>query len=256
MHSSRSVNEAEPVLVEAKSILDASGNYSSPIRGNLLAMMAENYSSTNLPKSLAYAKEAIGIYRKYPSSIGLMQALYISGVTSSTAGQNEQAAAHLREAISLSKHFNGDPNLDLPRDYAYEAQAENELNRYSDAEEDYRAAFNYARALNGDQDVDTLETESRLGTFLVSTSRPKQALPYLEKAKNACLKTKGPDDPFYTPQMLLQNGMALETIGLPEQALRFVSDAVENRRKNRPGTQYLGQMLESQASVLIGPGAL
>jgi len=144
MHSSRSVNEAEPVLVEAKSILDASRDYSSPIRGNLLAMMAENYSSTNLPKSLAYAKEAIGIYCKYPSSIGLMQALYISGVTSSTAGQNEQAAAHLREAISLSKHFNGDPNLDLPRDYAYEAQAENELNRYSDAEEDYRAAFNYA----------------------------------------------------------------------------------------------------------------
>ncbi len=254
MHSSRSVNEAETVLLEGKSILDASGDYISPERGNLLAILAENYSSTNQPKSLAYAKESIRIYRQYPPSLGLMSALYVSGVTSSTAGENEQAATQLREAISLSKHFNGDPNLDLPRYYAFEAQAENELNRYAAAEEDYRAAFKYAQALNGDQDVDTLETESRLGTFLVSTSRTIQALPYLEKAKDACLKTKGPDDPFYTPQMLLQYGMALQTIGRPEEALGYVSDAVENRRKNRPGTLYLGRMLENQASVLIDLG--
>jgi len=99
-----------------------------------------------------------------------------------------------------------------------------------------------------------LETESRLGTFLTSTSRPMQALPYLEKAKDACLKTKGPDDPFYTPQMLLQYGMALQNIGRPEEALRYVSSAVENRRKNRPGTLYLGRMLENQASVLTDLG--
>ena len=254
MHSSRSVNEEDAVLLEAKSILDAKGDYTSPTRGELLTFLAESYSSTDQPKSLAYAKESIGIYRKFPPSAGLMAALYVSGVASSAAGENEQAAVHLREAIALSKKFNGDPNLDLPRYYAFEAQAENELNQYAAAEGDYRAAFRYAQKLNGDQDVDTLETESRLGTFLVSTSRPRLALPFLEKAKDDCLKTKGPDDPFYTPQMLLQYGSALQAVGRPGEALRYISDAVENRRKNRPGTRYLAQMLQNQASVLIELG--
>jgi tetratricopeptide (TPR) repeat protein len=54
--------------------------------------------------------------------------------------------------------------------------------------------------------------------------------------------------------MLLQYGSALRTVGRPEEALRYISDAVENRRKNRPGTRYLAQMLQNQASVLIELG--
>ncbi|HLK19919.1 MAG TPA: tetratricopeptide repeat protein, partial [Bryobacteraceae bacterium] len=105
-----------------------------------------------------------------------------------------------------------------------------------------------------EEDVDTIETGSRLGMFLVLTARPKEGLEYLEKAKEVCLKIKGPKDPFYTPQVLLQYGRALEAIGRPEQALQSISEAVENRRKNRPGTGYLAQMLEDQALVLTELG--
>jgi tetratricopeptide (TPR) repeat protein len=54
--------------------------------------------------------------------------------------------------------------------------------------------------------------------------------------------------------MLLQYGMALETHGCPEAALKSISEAVVNRRRNRPGTRYLGQMLEDQALVLVELG--
>ena len=112
----------------------------------------------------------------------------------------------------------------------------------------------YAQATSGDEDVDTIQTEARFGMFLVLTSRPKEALAYLEKAKQVCLKTKGAEDPFYTPQVLLQYGMALEANGRPEEALRSISEAVANRRRNRPGTRYLAQMIEDQALALIELG--
>src|SRR5262249_32283925 len=49
-------------------------------------------------------------------------------------------------------------------------------------------------------------------------------------------------------------GNALATIGRPEEGLPYISAAVQNRRRNRPGTRYLGQMLEEQALVLIDLG--
>ncbi|HEX5324083.1 MAG TPA: protein kinase, partial [Capsulimonadaceae bacterium] len=254
MHSSRSVNEEEAVLLEARSILDQNRDFSSQTRARLLAFLAEYYSSTDLQKALALGKEAVQIYRKSPPSAELGNALYMLGVNSATAGQNEQAVAYFREAITLSKRFDGDPNSSLARFYTFQAQAENDLSRYPAAEQDYRSAVHYAQVLVGDDGVDMLESESRLGTFLYTTSRLREGLTYLERAKNACLKTKGPADPFYTPQMLLQYGMALEAYGQPEESLRNVSDAVANRRRNRPGTRYLGQMIEDQALVLAELG--
>jgi serine/threonine-protein kinase len=254
MHASRSVNEREGVLLEAKAILDANGDYRSALRGELLIFLAEHYASTNLPKSVAFAEESVRIYRGLPPSNQLGNALYLSGISHLNAGNYQEAAARFGEAVTVSKRFSGDPNADLPRYYAYQAQAEQNLNDFAAADADYRNAFQYARKLNGENDVDTLETESRLGTFLAASSRMREALPYLETAKDACLKTKGPDDPFYTPQMLLEYGNALAALGRPEDALRYISDAVENRRRNRPGTMYLGQMLENRGSVLTDLG--
>ena len=111
------------------------------------------------------------------------RAYYIAGLAYSNSGDFEQSAASLREAIALSKRFGGDPNADLPRYYAYQAQAENNLRQYAAAEQDFRNALKYAQITSGDEDVDTIQTEARLGMFLVLTSRPKEALGYLQKAK-------------------------------------------------------------------------
>jgi serine/threonine-protein kinase len=254
MHASRAVNEREAVMLEAKSILDEARDFTSPTRAEVLSFLGEHYSSTDLPKAIAYSEEAIRLRRRWPPSEALGAALYLSGISHLNAGNNQQAAAAFREAITLSKRLSGDSNADLPRYYAFQAQAEYSLNDFASAEADYRNALRYAQKLYGEDDVDTLQTESRLGTFLAATSRPQEALPYLEKAKDSCLRTKGPDDPFHTPQMLLVYGNALGTIGRPEDALRYISDAVQNRRRNRPGTMYLGQMLEDQAVALTELG--
>jgi tetratricopeptide (TPR) repeat protein len=68
------------------------------------------------------------------------------------------------------------------------------------------------------------------------------------------MRTRGDSDPFYAPQVFFSYGVALADAGRLEDGLAYISKAVANRRKNRPGTRFLGQMLEQQASVLIDLG--
>lgn len=254
LHASRSVNERETLLLEAKSILDDGGDFGSETRGELLAALSEHYSSTNAPKSLQFAQESVIVLRKWPPSGTLTSALYGAGLAYHDSGRFDEAEKVLLEAIELSRKLNGDPNGDLPRYYTYAAETEDSLLRFDAAEKNFRLALEAARKLGGDAEVDTLEVESRLGNFLAGSSRSREGRQYLAKAKNDCIQARGADDPFYTPQMLMQYGMAVELIGRPEEALEAITEAVENRRKNRPGTRYLGQMLEDQAFVLTELG--
>ena len=54
--------------------------------------------------------------------------------------------------------------------------------------------------------------------------------------------------------MYMQYGQALWFGGQEEEGLSYISQAIQNRRKNRPGTHYLAQMLESQALALASMG--
>ncbi len=254
MQSSRSVSEREAVLLEAKSLLDRGGDVRSKIRGTVLAALAENYTSTDVKKASTFAQESIEVLRSWPGSPELELALGTAGFAYISAGQFAEAEAAMAEAIQLSKRLHGDPNIDLPHYYATEARAQLSLLKYDAAESSYRAAYKDARALSGEADVDTFMVEGRLGMLLVLTARSREALPYLETALEACLRTKGADDPFFTPQMEMQYGNGLDAAGRLEDALVQISNAVDNRREHRPGTAYLAQMLEDQAEVLVELG--
>ncbi|HWC98772.1 MAG TPA: protein kinase [Candidatus Sulfopaludibacter sp.] len=254
MQASRSVNEREALMLEAKSILDGARDYSSPTRAALLSLLAEAYSSTDVKKAAAFADQSVAVHRLQPPGPELGRALYQQGIADLNVADYPGAAKAIAEAISLSRKFDGDPNPSLARYYAYQAEAESSQLRYDLAERSLRTALHSAQAIAGEDDEDTIETESRLGTLLVAMSRPREALPLLQKALDSCLRTKGPDDPFFTPQMFLQYGMALQAVGRPEEALANISKAVENRRRNRPGTRYLGQMIEDEALVLVDLG--
>ena len=254
MHSSRSVNERETVLLEAKSILDNAGDLSSPTRGMVLSALAENYTSTDVKKAATLARESLAILRQSPSSSDLALAERTAGFAFISAGQFADAEAAMTDAVQLSKRLRGDPNTDLPQCLATKAHAQISLLEYGPAEQSYREALRDALALGGLDDVDTFMIEGRLGALLAFTSRSKEALPHLETALASCLRTKGAGDPFFTPQMELQYGMGLEAAGRLEDALDHISKAVNNRREHRPGTAYLAQMLEVQAEVLVELG--
>jgi len=254
MQSSKSVKDMEGVLLEAKKILDSRGDFSSTMRGNLAMTLAQHYESSDLKQALNYSQEAVQVYRKHPDDPLLPESLYEEGLILSTVGKWRESEPRLTEAIQLSKQIDGDPNASLARYYAYLGETQEGLTEFGAAEDSLRGALSAARKLNGEDHIDTLETEMRLGQFLVGTSRTAEGLEHIEKAKEILLRTRGADDPFFAPQIFLEYGRALHNAGHWEDGLSNVLKAIENRRKNRPGTRYLAQMLYLQSSIMLEMG--
>jgi len=254
LHTSTSVGEREGVLLEAKRILDEHRDFRSRQRGELLIQLAQHYESSDIQKSLEYSRQAVDVYRKYPAEPMLAEALYQEALVLPMLGQSRQAEPLLKEAIQLSARLEGDPNAGLARFYAYLGQTQQDLAEFAAAEESLRKALQAARKLNGEDHVDTLETELRLGAFLSATSRTAEGLEHVDRARQILLRTHLDEDPFFAPQVYLEYGRSLVHAGRWEEGLRYVEKAVENRRKNRPGTRYLAQMLYLQASILTDMG--
>jgi hypothetical protein len=250
MHASRSVNEREAVLLEAKAILDKNHDFTSSTRGDLLLSLAEHYQSSDRQKALDFAGQAVALYRKMPAGTGLASALYQQGTIFNYAGDNVKAVAALSEAVETAQREGAARDPSLPMYAATLGEAHVQLLQYEPARQNLELAAKTARQLNGDEHVDSIETEARLGDFYCKFLSYKEGLAYLKHALDVCLKTKGPDDPFYTPQIALMYGEALANSGRLEEGLVFISRAVENRRKNRPETRYFAQMLSQQAVLL------
>ena len=253
MHVSQAVKGREAVLLEAKRILDNNRDFSSPLRGRLLFDLAEHYTTWDSKKALDYASQSVTLYRRLPPSEEFAKALYYQAWAYSLAPDWAKAEAAYAESLSVAQGV-GVPKADLPKTEAALANANAKLLHFDDAKRNLELAFETARQLNGARHVDVLETEARLGDFLSNTSQYAEGLRHLANALAVCLELKGPDDAFFTPQILLMYGEALRDSGHLEEGLASISRAVENRRKNRPGTRYLGQMLISQASAFADLG--
>lgn len=252
MHSSSFVNEREGVLLEAKQILDKAGDRASQTRAQLDSAFAEHYQSSDRKKALEFGADAIALYRRMPLSNDLSMALYYEALTYEFNNQNAEAEPLLTEAVAVAEQVKAYPTLPL---YAASLGEANESQvHYVAAETNLRLAWSVARRLNGDEHEDVIETESRLGRFLAVIGRFRESTEHLRHATDVCLKVKGADDPFFTPQMFFQYGEALALGGRLEEGLSYISRAIENRRKNRPGTRYLGQMLAAQALYLTALG--
>jgi eukaryotic-like serine/threonine-protein kinase len=253
MHVTQAVTGREAVLLEAKRILDSNRDFSSPLRGRLLFDLAEHYTTWDSKKALDYASQAVALYRRLPPSEEFAKALYYQAWAYSLSPDYVKAEAAYAESLSVAQRT-GAPKGDLPKTEAGLARANAKLLHYDDAKKNLELAFETARSLNGARHVDAIETEARLGEFLSMTSQFTEGLSHLANALTVCLQLKGPDDSFFTPQILLMNGEALRDSGHFEEGLASISRAVENRRKNRPGTRYLGEMLIEQASALADLG--
>jgi serine/threonine-protein kinase len=254
MHASSAVNEREKVLQQATAILDRNGDSSSPIRADLFSKLAEHYQSVDVKRALDYAQQAVRVFSALPPSIDFAEALYMQGLTEQNIGQTRESLGSFSRAIEISREVAGFPNPSLPRFYAYLGNSEYRLQDFASAERDNRLALETAKAINGEDHVDTLQTEKQLGVVLFNTGRTREGLALLASAKQRALRIRGADDPFHTPQTQLENGNALVRAGLLEEGLADLQAAIANRRANRPGTLLLASMLEYEALALTDLG--
>jgi serine/threonine protein kinase len=251
---SSSSGEGERVLLEANRILDSRRDFRSEMRADLLNKLSQHYQGSDVPKALKYSEQAVDIFRQYPNDPGLADSLYLESAMLYLQGRHRQAEPLLAEACQVSIKLRGDPNPDLPRYFTSLGDTQQELLEFAPAEQSLRHAAVAAQKLAGDDHVDTMETELHLGAFLFAIARSQDGLQHIERARDILERTHRTDDPFFAPQVYLVYGFDLANFGRLEDGLAYISKAIENRQKNRPGTRYLSQMLEQQASALIDLG--
>jgi serine/threonine-protein kinase len=256
LHSTDSDQTVKALLEQAQAVLDRNHDQDTYRRARLLDQWSQYYGKRDVPLSLDYAHKAVALYARLPLSADFTFALSREARSENAAGLAADSIASYKRAIEVSRVVDGDPNPDLPRYYAELSGVQYFHQDIADAERNGREALQEAKALHGENHVDVIQCEMRLGRLLADTGRTREGMQLLAAAKRQVLVVRGPDDGFHTPQVLFQNGILLIRAGRLEDGLRDVEAAVANRRRNRPGTTPLAQFLEVAASAEIEMGRL
>ena len=254
LHSSNSDADVESVLKAAQLSLDRNHDDNALRRARLADQFAQYYATRDLPTALRDARSAVELYERAHATDHLSSALSRMARIEHNSGLDSDAVASYLRTIEISRSVGGDNNPDLPRYYAELAEIQVTHHDIVEGERNARNALQVAKAINGENHVDVVQCEMRLGRLLADTGRLKEGMELLQSAKQKVLALVGPDDGFHTPQVLYQNGTLLIRDGRIEEGLTDVESAVENRRRNRPGTIALAQFLAVAASAEIEMG--
>jgi len=254
MHASSAVGERQTVLEDAAAILDRKHDFTSKTRGVLLEKLSEHYAGTDAPRALNYASQAVQIFESRPPSTDLAESLFMRGLIEQKSGLLRDAGTTFGKAVEVSRAADGFPNPGLPRFYASLSAVEYQLQDLAAAERNGRLALSTAKAVNGENHVDTLQTQMRLGRFLFDTARTQEGLALVQGAKQLALKLRAADDSLHLPTALLECGYEQARFGLPEQGLQDMQTAIGIYRTYHPGAIYLAAMLVSAASASLEMG--
>ncbi len=243
LHSANSDNDVESVLKQAQASLDRRGDNDAIRRAQLADQFAQFYATRNVPLALEQARASVGMYERADAAANLALALSRKARIEHSSGLDSEAAASYARAIAISRSVNGESNADLPRYYAELAELQIAHRHIAEGERNARDALQSAETINGENHVDVIQCEMRLGRLLFDTGRTQEALALLASAKRKVLAVVGADDGFHAPQVFYQNGSVLIRVGRIEDGLLDVQTAISNRRRNRPGTISLAQFL-------------
>ncbi len=249
LHSSNSDANVESVLKDAQRALERSGDNDDYRRARLADQFAQYYATRDVPAALVLARLAVERYEHADAPDDLAQALSRLARIQHNGGQDGDAVASYQRTIELSRAANGDNNPDLPRYYAELAEIQVLHHNIANGERNARNALQAAKAIHGENHVDVVQCEMRLGRLLADTGRMQEGSQLLASAKHKVMALLGPDDGFHTPQVLFQNGVVEIRAGKTEEGLADVQAAIDNRRRNRPGTMSLAYFLGVAAAA-------
>ncbi len=254
LHTANSDEQARTVLEQAQVALDHNHDENPRRRANLFDQFAQYYTPRNVPLALDYARNAVALYERSPASGDTARALYRKARIEHQSNLIADSIASYERAIEISTSIDGGRNPIVLHYYAELAQQQYFHHDIAEGERNARNALQLAKAINGENHIDVVECEMRLGRLLADTGRLREGLSLLASAKRKILALRGPEDGFHATQVLFQNGALLIRAGRIEEGIMDLDMAIANQRRNRPGTIPLAQFLEIAAAAQIELG--
>ncbi len=238
-------NEVPSLLKEAGGILDRNRDAQSRIRADYYLAMGGASFQTDLASSEDLAARSVKLYREHPPSPDLVSALNFLGQVQKQRQEYPAAIVSLSEAVSIANSVQGEARGNLPAIYSNLGESQRYVLDLSGAEKSMRQSVEVARALEGAEHRDVLQTSYRLGVFLAQTSRPAEGLALLKETVDLAVRTKGPEELFHTPMVRRGYGVSLLEYGRLEEGLVPLAQSIDvPRRAKRSGTRAFANRLE------------
>lgn len=252
---------ARAYLEEAEGLLDRAGDRTSEIRAKLDYVMAQmTASSGQVPRAETYAEESVAIGRAhaahpdpdFPLSMRLVQLAQIER----TRGEYGAAVRSLGEALSPAVAGATRDKSHQPTLYWTLGTLQYLSGNYRDAEQSFRSASRLAREFGQAGDLETVQSDMRLASFLVNTSRMPDGLPMLRDGLAQMIHLRGLNDGLYVPLARAELGRALGVSGRLEEGHAALAQALDTMRGTRPKSNMHAGFLLYDIPLLIGLGRL
>ncbi len=256
LHATAHRDQILPALEEAKSILDAAGDHSSPLRGELLTRLTQRYSNVSLAHAKAYAGEAVTVLRAQANVDGdmLSTAFILSARVCNATGELANAQGLFRSAIDELMKLPSTSHFDL-------MQARFSLADVLAQQQQFEAALALAREAAeegakalGPDSPGVIVVHSRWGTLLHSLGQREQARKLQRGALDAMLRVKGPDDTLYTPIAMVEVSRTLLAEGRIADSLPLGERVLAVYREHYANSPVLGATLRTQAMLWTALG--
>jgi tetratricopeptide (TPR) repeat protein len=256
LHSTAHRDEILPALIEAKRILDANGDTTSRLRGELLTRLAQRHQNISLEKMRAYADEAVRVLQ--PHAVAdedrMSTALHLAARARVQLGDYAEGERLYRASIQELRKSSPVPQVALLQGAVALAEAIVAQQHFDSAIQELREAGDTVRKTLGPDDPGTIVADSRLAALLHAVGRRDEARRLHEDALRRVLAVKGENDTLFTPIVRSDYGRSLFTEGRLKEADDQIRRVVEIDRRHYPDSAVLGHVLRTLASIETARG--
>ena len=255
--STRERGKSLAALNEAKTILDAAGDFSSRIRAGLWMEFARYNRYTAPEKMRSYADKAVGLLRAQARNQDdwiLVLAMQLAARSRFELGDYEASETLYREQLALVHKREPGMSAWEIAPLAQLAGAQAALLKVGEAEQNFRASLAASRKLNGDSHNETLQSGTRLGAFLHATSRREEGRHLIESALAELERDKSKQGSAVVAVVNGFYGQMLLVDGRLEAAEKFLALDVEDARSLYPESEPLAKGLRRQGALFTALG--
>jgi len=247
--------QVQPALDEAKAILDAAHDDTSVTRGIVLVESARSQMYEAVGQMRANADEAVRFFRKHhPDHAMLVTSLRLGARSRFWLGDYEGSEAAFLDALA-NEQARKTQSLGTVITLLVEiADTQLKLVRIGEAERNLRLALSETRKRNGDLHVDTLQVETRLGSFLHATSRRVEGRQWLESALRKLGQAPGTDSPNVVSPVRRNYAAGLMADGRIDEAQQSIIADVEYLRQHFARGASMANSLRAAGSMYLASG--
>jgi eukaryotic-like serine/threonine-protein kinase len=256
LHSTSRRELILPALTEAKEILDAQGDHSSALRGQLLVRLAQRHQNISYDQMLSFANDGVALLRRLPATQAteLATALHLAARARALLGDFTGAVPLYKEALVMVEKRESASAVEIAQTLVYLAEAQTGALDIAGAEQSYRKAFEVSLLRAGETHDATIQSQARLGAFLHGTSRHAEGRTLLATALRHALDAKGETDTLLTPGVRAYSARASLADGRIEDAVVLNTKVLDSNRINYPQSAVLAANLRDQSATYAALG--